>query len=128
MMTGPTVFIISESAPVGDSVRELVESAGLEAENFASLQTFLGAVDEGCAGCLVFNARGADLMDQENLAVLAEACARMPAMLLTERGDVPGAVRAIKAGAMSVVEKPYRDGHLLDSIQQALQPDGSVAD
>lgn len=122
-MAGPTVFIISESAPVRDSVRELVESVGLEAEGFASLQTFLSAIDEGRAGCLVFNALPADLMDQERLAVLAVACVRMPAILITERGDVPAAVRAVKAGAVSVVEKPYRDEHLLDSIKKALQPD-----
>lgn len=125
-MDNPTVFIVSKSAPLSDSVRELVESAGLQADDFASLEAFLSAVDAGRPGCLVFNVEAGDVIDQEKLATMAVACARMPAILITSRGDVATAVCAVKAGAMMIVEKPYRGALLLDSINKALQQDGGV--
>ncbi len=117
------MFIVSDSVAVRDSVSELVSSAGLRGETFASLREFLSTIDPGTPGCLVFDAHVADLRDPQSQARLASACATRPGVLITERGDVPMAVRALKAGALDVVQKPYRDENLLESIKQALEAD-----
>ena len=122
-MEKPTVFVVSADAAVRDSVTDLVESAGLHAETFPSLRVFLDAVEPDRRGCLVFEAQIDDLNDPEQQARIVAACAILPGLLITDRGDVPSAARAIKSGAMDVVQKPYRDQHLLYSIEKALQAD-----
>lgn len=117
-----TVFIVSKDAEVRDSIRELVESAGLQAEVFPTLQAFFRASVPGQGSCLVLDAHLGGLDDEESKARLAAACARMPGFLLTDRGDVAMAVRALKAGVVDVVQKPYKDSHLLKLIVGCLQP------
>ncbi len=121
-----SVFVVSADAAVSDSVKDLVESAGLQAETFSTLPAFLNAVEPGRRGCLVLDARFSDLNDPERQARLAAAFVRMPGLLITDRGDVPTAVRAVKAGAMDVVQKPYRDENLLESIENALRLDATT--
>jgi len=122
-METPTVFVVSASAAVCDSVKELVASAGLRAETFSSLQRYLDVIAPERRGCLMFDAQVSDLDDQEREASLAASCAARPGVLITDRGDVPMAVRALKAGAMDVVQKPYRDENLLETIRQAMAAD-----
>ena len=120
-MEKPTVFVVSDDVAVRDSVKELVESAGLLAETFPSLQGFLEVEEPVSQGCLVFDAHSGDLSNAEQQALLAAACTGRPVLLLTERGDVPMAVCALKAGAQDVIQKPYRDNNLLDHIEKALE-------
>ena len=120
-MTSPIVFVVSEDAVVCNSVKALVETAGLQAKTFPTLQALLEAEEPESRGCLVFYAQIGNLSDQEQQARLAAVCARRPGILITERGDVPMAVRALKAGVMDVVQKPYRDKNLLDHIEKALE-------
>ena len=127
-MGKPTVFAVSDDAVVVDSIKVLVESTELEAEGFPSLQAFLDAVEPGIRGCLVLDARARDLNDREWLVQLTVACSSVPCLLLTDRGDVPMAVLAVKAGAMDVVQKPYRNRNLLDGIKKALQLDAAAHD
>lgn len=122
-MESPTVFLVSADAVVRDAVKDLVESTGLHAELSSSLQAFLDAVEPGRRGCLVFDAHSVDLSDPKQQAGLAAASARMPVLVLINHGDIPIAVRALKAGVLDVVQKPYRDKNLLDSINQALAAD-----
>ena len=117
------VFIVSANEAVRDSTRQLVESAGLQAETFTSLQRFLDAVGPGPRGCLVLDVYTDDLGDPHRKALLVDMCARMPCLLITDRGDVPMAVNAVKAGAMEIVQKPYANENLLSSIRHALQAD-----
>jgi len=119
------VFVVSTDAAVSDSIKDLVESAGLPAETFCSLHAFLDTVEPDRRGCLVIDAHFSDLRDPQWLASLTVAYSRMPGLLIADRGDVPTAVRAVKAGAMDVVQKPYRDENLLDSIIKALQADAA---
>jgi len=114
------VFVVSEDAAVRDSVKDLVESAGMQVETFSSLQAFLDAAPTGRQVCLILDTNGGLLRDPERWATLATACARTPTLLITDRGDVPVAVRAVRAGAVDVVEKPYRDQNLLDSINKVI--------
>ena len=125
-MGRPIVFVVSADVAVSDSIKAPVESAGLPAATFRSLQIFLDAVEPARRGCLVLDAHVSDLRDPQWQADLAVAYTRMPGLLITDRGDVPTAVRAVKAGAVDVVQKPYREQTLLDAIISVLQADAAA--
>lgn len=125
-MERPIVYIVSADAAVRDSARQLVEAAGLQAQTFATLQAFLEAVTQGYCGCLVLDVYQGDLSDPQQQAGLATACASMPGLLIVDRGDVPMAVQAVKAGAMEIVQKPYADESLLGGIKHALETDATT--
>ena len=119
------VFIVDDDAAVRDSIAELVESVGLEAEVYASAPEFLDAFDLERPGCLVLDVRMAEmsgLVLQERLNALG---AGIPVIVLTAHGDVPMAVEAMKAGAVDFLQKPYREQALLDSINAALAMDAA---
>jgi two-component system response regulator FixJ len=115
-----TVFAVSDDSALRDSVSELVASGGLCAETFPSLEALLAAVPPERRGCLVLDARVCKFIDPERLARFASLCATRSVLLLIERGDVPTAVRAIKCGALDVVEKPYSGENLLERIKRAI--------
>ena len=115
------VFVVSANDAVRDSTRQLIEAAGLHAQTFATIQAFLDAVVSGRRACLVLDVNKGDLSDPQGQTLLARACARVPGLLIVDRGDVPMAVKAVKAGAREIVQKPYADENLLRSIKQALQ-------
>ena len=123
-----TVFIVDDDEAVRDSVAELVESVGLQAECYASAPAFLDAFQPARPGCLVLDVRMAEmsgLVLQERLNALG---ARIPVIVLTGHGDVPMAVQALKAGAVDFLQKPYREQALLDSINAALSLDAAAGD
>jgi len=122
----PTVYVVSSDTGVGDSVRELVESAGLEARILPSLRAFLDEVETEHPACLVLDALIDELQDQDRQARLAAAFAMLPGLLITDRGDVPMAVHAVQAGALDVVQKPYGDRSLLSRIKKALAADAAI--
>ena len=125
-MVYTTVFVVSEDVAVRDSVAELAESAGLRAETVPSLRVFLDAVQPGRRGCLVLDAQIGDLSDPERQERFAAACTRMPCLMMVDRGEVPMAVFAMKAGAFFVVQKPFRDKKLLDRIKDAAAADAAA--
>lgn len=118
-MTHATVFVVSDDPAIRDSLAELAASAGLRAETFSSIEAWLEATPSARRGCLVLDARVSDFAGPERLSRFAAICARRPVLLLIDRGDVPIAVRALKGGAVDVLEKPYRDQSLLERIQRA---------
>ena len=118
-MAYTTVFVVSDDPAIQDSLSELVASAGLTAEIFPSLEVWLDAVQPERGGCLVLDTRVRDLTGPERLARFASVCARRPVLLLIDRGDVPVAVRAIKEGAVDVLEKPLREDDLLERVKRA---------
>jgi len=121
-VTEPIVFIVSEDATVRQSVKALVESAGLQAATFQTLQALLEARKPESLGCLVYYCpRNGTLGVRAEQARLAAACARHPGILITGRGNVSTAVQALKAGIRDVVQKPYRDRDLLEQILKALE-------
>jgi len=115
-----TVFIVSADTALRDSVAKLLASAGLRAEILPSLQAWLESAGPEPQGWLVLDAGAGDLVEPAGLARFASACARIPVLVLTERGDVPMAVRAIKYGAVDVLQKPFRDSDLLERIKRAV--------
>jgi FixJ family two-component response regulator len=124
-LDGQRVFVVDDDAAVRDSIAELVESVGLQAEVYASAPEFLDAFERERPGCLVLDVRMAEmsgLVLQERLNALE---AGIPVIVLTAHGDVPMAVEAMKAGAVDFLQKPYREQELLDSINAALARDAA---
>lgn len=102
-----------------DSIAELVASSGLAAETFASLEIWQEKVRSERGGCLLLDADELDFAGEDRLARLAAVCATRPVLVLVDRGNVPVAVRAIRSGAVDVIEKPQRDDILLQTIARA---------
>lgn len=121
-----TVYVVSSDVGAGDSIRELVLSAGLEAWILPSLRAFLEEMEPLHPACLVLDANIPDLQDMDRQARLTAAFAMVPGLLITDRGDVSMAVRAVQAGALDVVQKPYRTHNLLDAINRALAADAAL--
>jgi RNA polymerase sigma factor (sigma-70 family) len=121
-----TVFVIDDDPAVRESLQWLIESVGLNVETYSTAQEFLDAFDRDRPGCLVLDVRmpgisGLDLHDQ-----LASQQIRIPVIIITGHADVPMAVRAMKAGVVDFIEKPFSDELLLDRIRAALELDAKI--
>ena len=125
-MQEQTVFIVDDDAAVRDSMKELVESVGLQAEGYDSALAFLDAFESQRPGCLVLDVRMAEMSGLVLQERLNELEASIPVILLTGHGDVPMAVQAMRSGAVDFIQKPYREQALLDSINAALTTDAAA--
>ncbi len=114
------VYVIDDDAAVRDSLALLVRSVGLESRTFASATEFLCAFDSGMDGCLVVDIRMPGMSGLDLQQALNDRGCRLPLLFITGHGDVAMAVRAMRAGALDFIEKPFRDQELLDRINQAL--------
>jgi len=117
----PTLFIVDDDEAVRDSLQTLLEAAGHRVRSFASGSEFLTAMPFSEDGCLIIDVRmpgigGLDV--QERLRVEGIA---LPVIVITGHGDVPLAVRAMKAGAVDFVEKPFAEEAILAAIERALE-------
>ena len=117
------VFVIDDDPSVRDALKSLIRSVGLEVELFASTQEFLGRAQPDAPACLVLDVRLPGKSGLEFQRDLAEAGVRVPIIFVTAHGDIPMSVRAMKAGAVEFLTKPFRDQDLLDAIQVALDRD-----
>jgi FixJ family two-component response regulator len=118
-----TVFIVDDDGGVRRAVQDLVESVGLRAEPFATAQEFLNKKRTSEPSCLVLDVRLPQMSGLDFQNRLAESGMQIPIIFITAHGDVPMSVKALKAGAVEFLTKPFRDQDLLDAIQQALQRD-----
>ena len=105
------------------SLKNLVGSVGLRVEAFASAQEFLRSKVIDVPGCLVLDVRLPGLSGLDLQKRMADAGIAIPIIFITGHGDIPMTVRAMKAGAVEFLTKPFRDQDLLDAIQQALERD-----
>jgi FixJ family two-component response regulator len=121
--TTPTVFVVDDNESIREAIKSLVESTGLKAETFESTQEFLQHEFPDCPQCLVLDVLlpGVNGLDFQN--ELASANIRIPIIFITGHGDIPMSVRAMKAGAVEFLTKPFQDEDLLKAIQQALDED-----
>ena len=119
--TEATVFIVDDDAHMRESLRNLVGSVGLRTELFASAQEFLQRRHSNAPSCLVLDVRMPGLSGLDLQRQTAEAGLEIPIIFITGHGDIPMTVRAMKAGAVEFLTKPFRDQDLLDAIQQALK-------
>ncbi|HEV2731356.1 MAG TPA: response regulator transcription factor, partial [Terriglobales bacterium] len=121
----PIVFVVDDDPSVRRAIKRLVESVGLQVEVFASPQEFLQAWRRDVPGCLVLDIRLPGKSGLDFQRELAEANITIPIIFITAHGDIPMTVRAMKAGAVEFLTKPFRDQDLLDAIQLALARDSA---
>jgi FixJ family two-component response regulator len=117
------VFVVDDDEAVRESLVSLIRSARLGVETFASAQHFLASSRADVPSCLVLDIRLPGLSGLELQKWMAEINIEIPIVFITGHGDIPTSVRAIKAGAVEFLTKPFRDEDLLDAIQQALERD-----
>lgn len=121
-----TVFVVDDDDAVRESLAFLIRSIGLKVENFASAQDFLKSYNPARAGCLVLDIRMPGMSGLELQDKLNRMDSMLPIIFITGHGDVPMAVKAIKAGAADFVQKPFRDQELIDRIREVLEVDASA--
>jgi FixJ family two-component response regulator len=120
---GPIVYIVDDDAGVRNAMDSLIRSVGLKARTFVSADEFLRAKLPSAPGCLILDVRmpGRSGLDLQN--ELLKVDNPIPIIFISGHGDVPMAVRVMKAGAVEFLIKPFRDQELLDAIQQAIARD-----
>jgi len=119
----PIVFVVDDDASLRDALKSLIRSVGLQVELFASAQEFLQRKTPDVPSCLVLDIRLPGISGLDFQRKLAEAKIAIPVIFITGHGDIPMSVRAMKAGAVEFLTKPFRDQDLLDAIQLALDRD-----
>jgi len=117
------VFVVDDDASVREGLGSLIRSAGLRVETFASAQEFLARPRADVPSCLVLDVRLPGLSGLDLQKRLAEVNIEIPIVFITGHGDVPTSVRAMKAGAVEFLTKPFVDRDLLDALQQAIKRD-----
>lgn len=117
------VFVVDDDAAMRQSLSNLIRSVGLRVEAFASAQEFLRSKRPDVPGCLVLDVRLPGLSGLDLQKRMAEADIEIPIIFITGHGDIAMTVRAMKAGAVEFLTKPFRDQDLLDAVQQALERD-----
>jgi FixJ family two-component response regulator len=123
MNSDPTVFVVDDDPAARSSVAALVASHGLKVNEFASAEEFLAARDPKERGCLIADVRMEGMSGLELQEKLAEKRDSIPVIIITGFADIPMAVRAMQAGALTFLEKPCADLELWQSIQAALDYD-----
>jgi two-component system response regulator FixJ len=126
-MNEAVVHVIDDEADVRDAVALLLKSVGLRSALYASAPEFLAAPMRG-PGCIVVDVRLPGLSGLELLERLAREGQAMPVIVMTGHGDIPMAVRAMRAGALDFIEKPFHDQALLDRIHEAIERSSRLQD
>ena len=119
--TKPIVYVIDDEITVGVALRRLIGSVGLAVRTFTSAQEFLDAKRQEAPGCLVLDVRMPGMSGLEVQQRLAAAGISFPVIFLTGHADIEVTVRAMKAGAIEFLTKPFHEQDLLDAIHAALQ-------
>jgi FixJ family two-component response regulator len=117
------VFVVDDDVGTRESLKNLIRSVGLRVEVFASAQDFLRSTRPDVPGCLVLDVRLPGLSGLDLQKRMAEGELEIPIVFISGHGDIPMSVRAMKAGAVEFLTKPFREQELLDAIQQALERD-----
>ena len=119
----PVVFVVDDEPAMRDSLRWLIESTGLRVETFADADTFLARIRPELPGCLVLDVRMPGMSGLDLQAELERRGIGLPTIIVTGHAEVPMAVRAVKAGAIDFIEKPFSDQLLLDRVRQGIEMD-----
>lgn len=117
----PIVFVVDDDNSVREALGSLIRSVGWRVEAFSSAQEFLRHKRPETPACLVLDVRLPGLSGLDLQHELATRKISLPIVFITGHGDIPMSVRAMKAGAVEFLPKPFRDQDLLDAIQQALE-------
>jgi RNA polymerase sigma factor (sigma-70 family) len=123
-MTAPQiVFVVDDDPSVRSSLKFLLSTVGLQVESFDSADAFLRKTLPDATSCLVLDVRLPGLSGLDFQRELTARNIRIPIIFLTGHGDIPMSVRAMKAGAVEFLTKPFRDQDLLDAVRIALERD-----
>src|SRR6202047_126342 len=127
-MTEPAsiVFVVDDDPSVRRAIKRLVESVGLHVELFGSATEFINSSRPDVASCLVLDIRLPGISGLDFQRELVQAKNEIPMIFITAHGDIPMTVRAMKAGAVEFLTKPFRDQDLLDAIQVGLERDRAL--
>lgn len=118
--SNPIVFIVDDDPSVRVAIEGLLMSVGMTARSFGSAHDFLASLRVDAPACLVLDVRLTETSGLDLQRTLAASDPTLPIIFITGYGDIPMSVRAIKAGAVEFLRKPFRDRDLLDAIDQAL--------
>lgn len=121
MTAEPTVFVVDDDEAVRDSLDMLLAASGFTVETFASPKAFLASGAPRRPGCLIVDIRMPEMSGLEVQEHLNGAGHALPVVVITGHGDVPLAVRAMKAGAVDFVEKPFEEETILSAVRNALE-------
>jgi FixJ family two-component response regulator len=119
----PVVFVVDDDPSVREALSSLFRSVDLEVELFGSAAAFLQRKPSDRASCLVLDIRLPGVSGLDFQAQLQKANIRIPIIFMTGHGDIPMSVRAMKAGAVDFLAKPFRDQDMLDAVAAAIQRD-----
>src|SRR5271168_2059554 len=119
-LSSSPVYVVDDDVSVREAVGSLIRSAGLRAETFGSAQEFLASPRAKVPSCLVLDMHLPGLSGLDLQRELAKADAQIPIIFLTGHGDIPTTVRAMKAGALEFLTKPFNDEDLLKAIRQGI--------
>jgi len=120
------VFVVDDDSSVREAIKSLIRSVGLRVETFGTAQEFLSSTRPDAPACVVLDVRLPGLSGLDLQHELTTHGINLPIIFITGHGDIPMSVRAMKAGALEFLTKPFRDQDLLDAIQQALERDRSA--
>ena len=123
MTRAPVVFVVDDDPSVRSSLKFLLSSVGLQVESFDSADALLQRKPPDAPSCLVLDVRLRGLSGLDFQRELAARNRQMPIIFITGHGDIPMSVRAMKAGAVEFLTKPFRDQDLLDAVRIALEKD-----
>ena len=123
MIAGAVIFVVDDDSSVRSSLKFLLSTVGLRVESFDSAETFLQKKLPDVPTCLVLDVRLPGLSGFDFQQELAERNVCIPIIFITGHGDIPMSVRAMKAGAVEFLSKPFRDQDLLDAINIGLERD-----
>ena len=121
--TRATVFVIDDDPSMREAIDSLIRSVGIDVRTFASAQEFMTSKRPDAPACLVLDVRMPGLSGLDLQRELVNAGIRIPVIFITGHGDIPMSVRAMKAGAVEFLTKPFRDQDLLDAISQSIERD-----
>lgn len=127
-MNQSTIYVVDDDEAVRESLGALLEAQSYEVRGFASAEEFLRAFRPNLRGCLLVDMRMPGMDGLTLLQRLAAAGSKLPVVVVTGHGDVPLAVRAMKAGAVDFLEKPYANEAMLDVVRRALAAEVSYED
>src|SRR4029077_13223325 len=116
----PQVYVLDDDVSVREAVGSLMRSAGFSGKTFASWQGMLASLQRELPSCLVLDIQLPDINGFELQQELATKDIQIPIIFLTGHGDIPMSVRAIKAGALEFLTKPFDDEYLLEAIRSAI--------
>jgi two-component system, LuxR family, response regulator FixJ len=123
MRSADTVFIVDDDEAVRESLRLLLETSGYRITTFPSGKLFLEQLPPTARGCVIIDVRMPEIGGLEVQQELKRRGINLPLIVMTGHGDVPLAVRAMKAGATDFIEKPFKDDVMCTAIERALQLD-----